>query len=163
VIEEHNIPNQFYRLNDLTRPKVAALIDIIYEFTGVEIKPFVEAYQDQNLRGIIISAVDSMKARKEIWKRVKGNAQIDLYIDARMGAEVARIYSIYPIDDVKSYQQTLYGSKEAIQEPCTRRSIIYTVLGISAFICGNVKKFLTGESIQKEIVLDFKLNMIVPS
>lgn len=162
TVEEHNIPNQFYRMEDIGRPKVIALKDIIHGFTGVEIKPVAELYKDQGLKGIVISAVDSMKARKEIWRRIKGNVQVDLYIDARMGAEVAQLYSIFPIEDIKLYQKSLHSQREALQEPCTRRAIIYTVLGISSFISSQVKKFLGGESIRKELTIDFKLGMIVP-
>ena len=162
TVEEHNIPNQFYRMEDIGRPKVAALLDIVYEFTGVEIKPVNELYKDQELKGIVISAVDSMKARKLIWRRLKGIPGVDLYIDARMGAEVGKLYSICPIQDVKLYQQSLHAAKEALHEPCTRRTIVYTVLGISAYICGHVKKFLAGESIKKELTIDFKLGMIIP-
>ncbi len=162
TVEEHNIPNQFYRIEDIGWPKVEALKDIIYGFTGVEIKPVAEFYKDQELKGMVISAVDSMKARKEIWKRIKGSVQVDLYIDARMGAEVAVLYSVLPIEDIKLYQKSLHGQNEALQEPCTRRTIIYTVLGISSFISSQVKKFLGGESIRKELTIDFKLGMIVP-
>ncbi len=159
IIEDHNLPNQFYRELNLGMHKVEALAGIIEEHTGITINSKAVKYVDQELKGIVICCVDSMDARLAIWRQVK-KAQVDLYLDARMGAEVARIYTINPIVDSALYQESLYPSREAIEEPCTRRSIIYTVLGISAFICGQVKKFIANEPTKKEIILDFKLGMI---
>ena len=160
VVEAHNLPNQFYRELDLGLMKVEALAGIIEEHTQVTIQSKGVKYTNQELSGIIIASPDNMEARKIIWRRVKHNTQAALFIDARMGAEVARIYSLNPVEDASFYQETLYDSKEALQEPCTRRTIIYTVLGISAFICGQVKKYMANEPVKKEIIIDFKLGVI---
>jgi hypothetical protein len=118
-------------------------------------------YTGQELNGIVITCPDNMQTRKAVWHKVKRNINVPLFIDARMGAEVARLYSINPIEDIELYEQTLYDSKEALQDPCTRRTIIYTVLGISAFICGQVKKYVSNEAIKKEMVIDFKLGILM--
>jgi hypothetical protein len=162
LIEAHNLPNQFYRELDLGMYKVEALAGLIEEHTGSTIKSKGIKYVNQELAGIVIACPDSMDTRKQVWRKVKHNAQVPLFIDARMGAEVARIYSIEPISDAAFYEQNLYDSKEALAEPCTRRTIIYTVLGISAFICGQVKKFLSNEPLKKELALDFKLGILLP-
>ncbi len=161
LIEEHNLPNQFYRTLDLGLLKVEALEGMIHEHTGVTIKSEGVKYQDQPLSGVVIACPDNMQARKTVWRRVKRNVQVELFIDARMGAEVGRLYSIRPLEDAEFYQETLYDSKEAIQEPCTRRTIIYTVLGIAAFICAQVKKHVQNEPLKKEVVVDWKLGMIL--
>ncbi len=162
LIEDHNLPNQFYRTRDLGLLKVEALEAMIYEHTGVTISSKGVKYRDQSLSGVVLACPDSMTVRKTVWRRVKRNVNVPLYIDARMGAEVARIYSIRPLEDAEFYEQTLYGSDEAIQEPCTRRTIIYTVLGIAAFIYGQVKKHVQNEPLKKEIVMDFNLGLIMP-
>ena len=83
--------------------------------------------------------------------------QVELYIDSRMGAQVALLYAINPADpeEVGEYEKTLYPSSEAMQERCTARAIIYTVLGLSAQICRLVKKYLMHEPFQKQQVFDF--------
>ncbi len=35
TVESHNLPNQWYRLTDLGRPKVEALRELVREMTGV--------------------------------------------------------------------------------------------------------------------------------
>src|SRR5690554_7355564 len=37
VVEEHNVPNQLFGLNDIGKPKVEALKQIVAEHTGTEI------------------------------------------------------------------------------------------------------------------------------
>ena len=36
-VEQHNLPNQFYRIKDLKKYKVDALADLVYEFEGLKI------------------------------------------------------------------------------------------------------------------------------
>jgi len=63
-----------------------------------------------------------MEERKLIWRRVRRSLQVMLYIDARIGSEVARLYAINPLTESGAYARTLYPSREAIQEPSTRMS-----------------------------------------
>jgi hypothetical protein len=156
TVEPHNLPNQFYRLKDLTRPKVDALSEIVRDYSGVEIRALNEKFLGQEVQGIVIVAVDSMSERARIMKVLK---QAELLIDVRMGAEVCRIYSVHPLIDREFYKETMYA--DAIQEPCTRRSISYTALGASALVCGKVKKHIQGEPYKKEIIVDFKLGLLM--
>lgn len=66
-------------------------------------------------------------ARTVIWKTVKGNRRVQLYLDARMGAEVLRLYTILPTDADASalYEANLYTSGDAEQLPCSARAIVY--------------------------------------
>jgi hypothetical protein len=157
-VEEHNLPNQFYRTGDVGRPKVYALREIIEDFEGITIKARNEKYRGQRLSGIVIVAVDSMDARIHIWKFVKDNPDIKLFIDSRMGAEVMKIYSLNPADlyECRNYEASLYPSSEALQVRCTAKSIMYTVLSLASLLANLVKKFLTGEFLNKELTFDMK-------
>jgi molybdopterin/thiamine biosynthesis adenylyltransferase len=159
VVEPHNLPSQLFRLSDVHQSKVRALQDVIRAFTGHEATAKLEELVDQRLSGVVISAVDSMAARKTIWtKAVQYQAGIDVYIDARMGAEVCRIYSVRPSDpeDVRSYAETLYDDGDALDEPCTARATFYTALVIAGLICNQVKKHVRGETLSREIIFDLK-------
>jgi molybdopterin/thiamine biosynthesis adenylyltransferase len=159
LVEPHNLPNQFYRLEDSARPKVEALRELIRTFTGLEIVSIQEAVNQQRLSGLVISGVDSMSARQSIWQgAVRYRSHVELYIDARMGAEVCRIYSIRPSDpeDVRAYELTLYDDDQATDDACTARAIIYNVLSIAGLIANQVKKYAKGEPLDREIILDLK-------
>jgi len=160
-VEPHNLPNQFYRLQDLGKAKVEALGEIIRDYAGVEIKARPEKFGDQPLSGIVIAAVDGMEERKLIWRQVRQSIQVMLFIDTRMGSEVARLYAVNPLTDGPAYARTLYPSREAIQEPCTRRAISYTALGLAALTCGKVKKFLQNQPFHPALAMDFRLGHLM--
>lgn len=156
TIESHNLPNQIYRLEDVGRLKVEALADMVEAYAGTKLTTH-GLYETQPIAGVVISAVDSMAARAAIWKRLRYNPRVSLYIDGRMGAEVMRIYSVKPFDpdDVKMYEQTLYTDEESEQAACTARAIIYNVFMVASLIASQVKKHSSGEPIPRELVFDF--------
>lgn len=159
IVEAHNLPNQFYRLEDAARPKVEALREVIRAFTGLEIVAIPEAVSEQRLQGLVISGVDSMAARRAIWNgAIRYRSHVELYIDARMGAEVCRIYSIRPADpdDVRAYELSLYDDAQATEDPCTAQAIIYNVFAIAGLIANQVKKYAKGERFDREIIFDLK-------
>jgi hypothetical protein len=157
IVDLHNLPNQMYRFADFGQPKVEGLTSIVRDFSGVEIDAKNERYQAQPLSGIVISAVDSMAVRKQIWQRVRYNPSVSLYIEGRMGAEVARIYTgkAFDPDFVKYYEATLYSDEEASEAPCTARAVIYNVFMIASLVANQVKRFSKGESTPKELIFDF--------
>ncbi len=158
TVEEHNLPNQFYRERDLGKPKALALKEIILEFEGLEITARNEKYRGQRLKGIVIPCVDSMDTRLNIWRFVKGNPEILFFIDSRMGAEVMQMFSLNPMDlsQCSEYEKNLFSSSEALQERCTAKTIMYTVLALASIVSNQVKKFLMGEPMKKEMLFDMK-------
>lgn len=164
VVDNHNLPNQFYRIKDIGKPKVESLKEMCSDFSMGSFEANNEMYDDQFLDGIVVSGVDSMTARKTIWNNgIKYKPSINMYIDARMGAEICRIYTINPTspDQVKFYEGTLYDDEEASEERCTAKAIIYNTFMISSLISNQVKKFLKGEEIMREIMFDMKNLMIL--
>lgn len=158
-IESHNLPSQFYRETDLGKFKALALAEIVKDFTGVEMKAYVEKFEKQTLApGLVISGVDTMKARQDIWRRVCRKPSTPLYIEARMGAEIARIYSIQTCNPlaIKFYEGMFYSDEQAVNLPCTARAIVYNVFAIASLIASQVKRYSQGEKIHKEIIFDLK-------
>ena len=104
----------------------------------------------------MIAAVDSMDARLTIWKRVKLDPEVSLLIDARMGAEFARIYASRPCDpeDIDFYEQNLYTSSEAERLPCSARSVVYCPTVVAGFIGTFIKDHATGQELPLEVLLD---------
>ena len=152
IVENHNIPNQFYRLQDINKPKVEALREIIKDFTGTDIKienlEIKEDYDfDINLNSIIIMCVDEMDVRKLIWEKVR-DWPIKL-IDTRFGGEG---YSIHVVDlnndDEKiKFEESLDG--EIKETSCGEKSIIYTILSLASEVCNIVKKINNMEAAPK--------------
>jgi len=156
LVDEHNIANQFYRMEDVGEYKVDALQKMIMDFEGTPIETEAEKFYGlDECEGIIIVAVDNMNARKRIWNNIKGNSNVSLFIDPRMGAKVARIYFVNPMD-FGAYEETLYDDDEAADERCTAKTIIYNVLGISSFISKGVEDWMKdGIDGCRELILDY--------
>ena len=159
TVELHNLGNQFYRTQDLEKPKVEALKDLVKDFEDIEITAHNEKFNGQKIKpGILIVSVDDMDTRIEIWKRFKEKFGAELYIDARMGGEAMRIYTIDPIDgdDVEFYEKNLYPSNKALELPCSAKSIMYNVLCVSSFVVNNIKKYAMKQVYEREIIFDMK-------
>jgi len=156
TLEDLNVPNQLCKPSMVGKPKVDALAELVYELAEVRIHPIRQRYAGQSLEGVVIVTVDNMTCRQNIWKRAKLNRKIPLLIDARMGAEFARIYTIRPtnVDEADFYNENLYGNEEAERLPCSARSIVYCPTVIAGLIALQVKKFATNEPTRKEILFD---------
>ena len=143
IVEKHNIPNQFFRIKDIGKPKVEALSEIIKEFTDIEIETenieIKEDYEfDIGLNSLIILCVDSIEVRKLIYEKIK-DFPIKL-LDTRFGGEG---FSVHNIDlgnenHKERFEKSLEG---AIKETsCGEKSIIYTILNLASEVCSIEKK-----------------------
>jgi len=163
-VESHNLPNQLYRIKDLNKRKVTALAEILHEYVEAQITPVEENVVDQRLRGIVISAVDSMSARQTIWdKCVRYRASVPLYIDARMGGEVGRVISLSPVSPglVKRYEETLFTDEESADVPCTAQTTIYATFGIAAIVANQIKRHAKGQELVFDHVLDYSTSTLL--
>lgn len=134
-----------------------------HDLTGVTLKTLAAPYRGQKLRGVVIAAVDSMTVRQEIWKRVRLDRDVALLIDPRMGAEVARIYSVRPTDPdgIAFYDENLYTAQEAERLPCSARAIIYCPTIIGGIIALIVKAHALGQPLRREILFDLPVLKLI--
>ena len=162
TVEEHNLPNQWYKPDHVGWNKTDALWDIIVDFTGVELRAHSCHYTREPLTGIVICAVDTMDTRLLLWREVR-KFKPDLYIDARMGAEVGKVLVVHPSDpsSCRRYEDDLYPSSEALHAPCTAKATVYCAAGLGAFIGGVVAGLMNGRRVEG-MVVDFR-NVVVLS
>jgi hypothetical protein len=154
-VTDHNLPNQFFRITDIRQFKVFALQNTIREFNGVTISPRVSFYKSERLQPIVIVATDSMSSRRLVWNQFKKQKQCKWFIDARMGAELCKVYLITK-KDTKFYEETLHSDEKAVQLKCTAKAIIYNVLMASCLVCRAVKAVINGEIIPKEQIFNMQ-------
>lgn len=148
-----NVGNQLYSFDDVGQLKVNALARTC-ENVGAKIRTFPSFFTQQDAircKGIVILAVDSMKARKMIHEAVPNNC---LLIDGRMGAEKILIYSASTALQRFNYEKTLYSDENAEQAPCTAKATSYCALTIAGLITGQVKSFVQGEKTVKNLSVD---------
>lgn len=153
VVEETNICTQGYLENDLGLPKVEATKQICKEInSGAKITARNSKFTNSTLIGdILFCCVDSMDARKLIWRRFN-NSMASLFIDGRMSAEFLRVLS--PIkfsENQKYYEGTLFSSEEAYQGSCTAKSTVYCASLAACLMVGQFTKFLRDIPLENEI------------
>jgi molybdopterin/thiamine biosynthesis adenylyltransferase len=159
-VDSVNLPNQFFREEDLDRKKVVACSEILQLFDSeVQVFPQPRSFIKGKLESdIVIASVDSMDVRKRIWEAVSSQRRVKLLIDPRMAAHVIQVYSAIPGDpsSTMAYESTLITEAQSLPDRCTARSVIYTVLPLAALICRQVASFANGDWIEPAITFDLK-------
>lgn len=165
VVETYNIPSQFHFSDCIGKPKAESLRDTIKAFMpNTIINTINTPATEENLddHSIIISAVDSMKSRSEIFKIVNKCYSMEHFIDGRMSAEAGLIYTIKDFHTneelIEQYKEKcLYSDEEAVQDTCTAKAIIYNTLLIGGWIAATVKQIISEYNTPKfERLLDTK-------
>lgn len=160
-VSVENMSCQFYRPRDIGEPKVKALFEIVREFSGIEIGMAQSKFDKNDYAGIVIAAVDSMAARREIYEFHKKYAmRAKLFIDPRMSAESIQVHVVEfgQKDQEEAYEKTLYSDEEAVQERCTAKSTMYTVLSVSGAVVNVIKAFLTRKTYHRHVYWDVPSN-----
>lgn len=146
TVDVVNLSSQFYRHTDIGKPKVQALKELIYDFTGESITvhnaPWYGSLHGHTLEGIVIAAADCMKVRKDIFETCTTIAlNVKYLIDPRMSAETLSLYALDPRDKEQAarYAKTLYTNEEAVQERCTAKATIYTVNLLAGLVVKTLK------------------------
>lgn len=143
MVDEENIAPQFYRPRDIGKLKVDCLKRAIKDQTNTDIITVPYMLDGDNLDAVknndnmIIMAVDSMSARKEIFDY----SYYSYWVDARMAIEFLTVisYSKPPTGTYQGrsnrelYKNTLFSDDQAVQEACTNKAISYT-----SFIAGGL-------------------------
>lgn len=106
------------------------------------------------LSGIVISGVDSMASRAEIWQSVSDNfLEIPLYIDARSAGEEVMVFGFSPSDfeAASEYAEDwLYPDDETTELDCGAKNIAY----IASMIAGDVGRVVT--QFYRELPIEFR-------
>ena len=168
VVTPENLPNQFYPISSVGKTKVLALQEIVQMFTGLDIIPMQKRWKEAEHRevikqfpddaGILIMCTDNMASRKMCYEYYcKEEGMEELYIDARMGGLVYRVFLISPRAAEKC-TYPLYSDDASHQDPCTAKSIIFNVGTIASTIAGLISKYYTNgdRMIYREVIGDMK-------
>jgi hypothetical protein len=156
VVSVENVSCQLYSDDHIGMPKADAMVQLMEQLGGHTPNATRQRYVDQPLTEVVISAVDSMAARKEIWQSVRLKPEVKLYIDSRMALQTLVVYAVRPNvrDERVAYSQTLVPDSETIQEPCTNRSIGFTAMLAGSILTSLVKRYVNTESLPFRVILD---------
>jgi hypothetical protein len=162
LIEALNLPNQLiYREKDIGKAKVEAAAEILRECSGSARIDFrKERLQEgESLSGIVISGVDSMASRKEVWQAVKRNfVEVPLYLDGRLGGETLELHTVRPCmpEDAEIYEQNLWDDNEIPPDPCGGESIIHPAVVLAGLMANQLTRWTRKEKYYRKIEFCFK-------
>jgi len=161
VVEIHNLAVQLYppaALTDPPTPKVDALYHVVKNLHGVEIVTNNKKFTaDTEVRGVVISCVDSMDARKVIWDNLSLQPGVPLYIDTRAGGRLASIFSLDPSNrgQVKDYTANwLFPQEEGTQGPCTEKMTTFISWAVGGQVAALVTNYLRKDPVPYRVDLD---------
>lgn len=167
TVSTENMASQGFSPKDLNSFKVDVVNESIRAFSpnatvDIQCTRFTEDHLDYNSPledcDIVIASVDSMEARKIIYKfcRVKN---IPVLIDPRMGAEILSLSVVMPNQD-EWYQNLLHSDENSVHEPCTAKATIYTAMLLSGLVCKAVKDIITVNNYAEYITWNVRDNLI---
>lgn len=165
IVEKHNIVNQMFTANDIGRPKVEAVADIICGINpaakdGVRIVP--EGYSNQRLSGYVFLCVDNIDLRREIVTKYEGNTFIKAMFDFRTRLTDAQHYAADWSDNkmVSDLINSMNFTREEAAEatPVSACNVALSVAPTLRVICSygvsNFINFVTKKEIKKLILID---------
>jgi hypothetical protein len=108
------------------------------------------------LSDVVLSALDSMEARADLWKLVKYKTACKLFLDARLAGQYIVLYAVNPCSptDVVGYEATLHSDDEALELSCTARSIIDVGFAVSSLITRAVRRHYAHDEVERMVYLD---------
>lgn len=107
---------------------------------------------DTELNGIVVTGVDSMSARQEIWQAVKKEFwQVPLLIDLRSAGLSTLIVTFNPSDmeAVETYENTLlYSDEESMQLECGARNVCFISAYFGAEVAHRISLFARNRTVE---------------
>ncbi|MCB2146540.1 MAG: ThiF family adenylyltransferase [Deltaproteobacteria bacterium] len=131
AVDEVNIATQLHRISDIGKNKALALEEVLSDYADTEVVavPRRVSYDTPFHTDIVISAVDSIHARHNIWAAVK-TSRPDWYLDARMASELFQLYTVNMQDqkfmDTYASQLLKLSDESVTDEPCTAKATMFT-------------------------------------
>lgn len=161
-VEAHNLPNQMFMPTHLGVEKVEAMEHFI-DITNpdVEVERIVGPLGDgittgTRPAGVIVSGLDSMAARADLWGQLKYETAVPLYLDARLAGQQVILYGACPsqYDDIQGYEATLHSDEEGLDTACTARAVIDVGFAVASLITRAVRRHYAGLPVERVAWLD---------
>lgn len=158
TIEQHNIATQSYGTADIGKGKVEAVMEQLSHIGGDVVHlPHNEEYIGGDIPvDIIVSAVDSLDARRAIAQGMVDNGVAKPIIDGRVGREQVEVYHFA---GPKEWLEQL--PEEGDVDPCGARFTAYTANVAAGLMANNVKRLLLGQVPPSRIIYDAATSIFI--
>lgn len=129
TVEALNVGTQFYGVDDLDSKKTIAMYNRLSQFTGNIYDRNIQTVntkfeENDSTLDYVISALDNMKTRKDIYESWKERSSRKILIDGRLRAEYYEVFTVVPGRE-EEYEKTLFDDSEVDATPCTFKQTAY--------------------------------------
>lgn len=156
IIEEFNCGTQFFDYNQIGKRKVDAMIETLSIRSTAKLNPLPQKYNNEYLP-IMISGLDNMATRKQVYEEWKKHENREIYIDGRLRANLYEVYVVTKGRE-EDYEKTLFNDDETSDGPCTFKQTAYFGMLIGARITHVLVNYLTNKYSKEEVCsLPFKI------
>lgn len=149
VVEEFNVGTQFFTKNQVGMKKVEAIKQTLNNCSLANIYSIPQKY-DNNYLPIIISGLDNMTTRKQVYEEWKKHEDREIYIEGRLRASLYEVYIVTKGRE-EEYEKTLFDDSETDDGPCTFKQTAYFGMLIGARITHCLVNYLTNKYSNEEI------------
>jgi hypothetical protein len=138
VVETHNCPNQIYNISQAGKKKVDAFEELLLQFNpNINLEKYDCFFESDKhahlLDGFVFIAVDSNSARKDIFQATRGNINVSLAIETKMGFNHAtmNVYDPFDYKRIDTLINSLIDDSQLQDSACNAR-IMTTLTNIVA-------------------------------
>jgi molybdopterin/thiamine biosynthesis adenylyltransferase len=165
TVERHNLPNQLFPIADKGKSKVESLAEVCRLFGASEVETHAEMVEPgrwptgRRPNGIVVLALDSIEARRMIHERhLRYNIGVSFVVDPRLGGQsvVLNTYDPRKPDQVRRYEETLFDPANAVEAPCTMRSIIDVGFVVASLVTRVIRLHCAGEPVEHTLFWNHK-------
>lgn len=162
TVSEVNMSSQFFPFETIGTNKALATCAVLHSYASMRARCEARHYLEEDAaqtKGIVILAVDTMEARRDVFHWVEAHAmRVRYVIDPRMSAEYYEQYVVNPFDkeDRNSYMKHMHKDEDTVQQRCTAKSTVYTAMLAAGLIAKTVKNILVDEPYPSRIKWDIQ-------
>lgn len=162
VVKEENLAPQLLSPVYLLENKAFAVANIIQHLTDIVIKPVPDKFLRQGGQyDIVIIGVDSIQARRSIWKQ--SHLKYNWWLDGRMGGTTGEIYFFSGQDRerIKWYEDSLELTPR--RRPCGEKATAFITKGLMPGIIGMFLRHIVNDTWEKvDFVTSFDAESMFP-
>lgn len=156
TVSNENLGTQFHFVSDVGRDKADAVTNMVERFVDdVNITAAKKrvGYDANFNTDIVISAVDSIASRKELFWATR-NSPVPWFMDTRMSAEEFHLYVVKMIGNTRWYEDMIAGENDqnVPELPCTSKATIYLASVAAGIIGAAVKTIAIGQTPAKKVI-----------
>ena len=165
IVEDHNLPNQIYNLDDINKPKVNAFEKILKEFNPkINVEKhnnfFTSEDHKELLEGPLVLTVDTMSARKDIYNAFNLNWKVKKVFETRLGFDYGELNIIDNLNtnNTKNWFESLVNDDEIPEGPCNLRICTTLVSMVAAYTVHQICSMLS--SGRRDTTWEYKQKMM---